>query len=756
MGIRLVQDGVVLADGSSAHPPPIAIAAGVLCFLSFVGSPVPVVYDWTLSAPPTDPGAVISSATSPGPTFLAEIDGGAYSATLVDEHGNTYVLDCAVPSVPIDPATGGIVQYVTTVASLRVTTGSSTNATVSVRCYATVGDGGGGVFCWTIGTPPADDGGINIVVSGVTTAWWVRQYAGPVRAEWFGAVGSGAGDMGPPLNSALVFLVSQHGGTLLLGAGKFRFTTPINGDNARNITIEGVGDCIGPASGDAVSTISYEANGSADAISLKHSNGFTLAKLAIEYTGTFSGTLVNIDGTNASPSSRFRLDRVRLSGNGVYTAAYLVTYANSYNGTFEKCTFDKCQQTFRGRAQAADFANNISYINCAWADAGAVIRQGSGVGDSNVFMSCSRGALFNGKVAEISCDFPVSGLTVSGEWVGDVFTGSAACFWWTFRGAGLVVSGGQYYGPGGSAIGLQPGVSGVSVHGNTFVDLSAAVDHPHLQDLVTFNAGTDVWTASVDHFLENGYAAVVETIGGTLPVGYSGTVTYWVVNTNRAAKTFQLSAAIGGAAVNGTTNGVGPLYVTGVLTNVHVTGNEQPAGALTNMYRPAAYTRGGEWQTPTVKAKLGTAWGGLQRSEPYAMRVSLTGPQSVASLATAVVLWDVVDLDWGGYYSAATGRFTAPITGWYVCRTIVAASPTTAGSTGAVLAYKNGALVVSRGTVLYADVGGRIVSSTLNDEVYLLAGDTIEIRYNNNDAVAAVNIGQDDALPYWSLRYVGN
>ncbi len=56
-------------------------------------------------------------------------------------------------------------------------------------CYATPGDGGGGEFIWRTGSPPADDGGINIVVTGVSTGWWQRQYSGPIAAKAFGAKG---------------------------------------------------------------------------------------------------------------------------------------------------------------------------------------------------------------------------------------------------------------------------------------------------------------------------------------------------------------------------------------------------------------------------------------------------------------------------------------------------------------------------------------------------------------------------------------
>ncbi len=188
-GIKLIQNGVVLATGSSAHPPPITIDVGFFCYLSFVGTPTPQTYSWSLDAPASDPGAVISSATSPGPTFLPQVDGGAYSVTLVDQLGNIYIVDMTAPTVPIDPAAGGIVQYVTTIATLRTQTGPATNATLVVRCYSTIGDGGGGTFCWDPTSTAADNGGTIIAPTGIATGRWKRQFSGPLDVLMFGARG---------------------------------------------------------------------------------------------------------------------------------------------------------------------------------------------------------------------------------------------------------------------------------------------------------------------------------------------------------------------------------------------------------------------------------------------------------------------------------------------------------------------------------------------------------------------------------------
>jgi len=71
------------------------------------------------------------------------------------------------------------------------------------------------------------------------------------------------------------------------------------------------------------------------------------------------------------------------------------------------------------------------------------------------------------------------------------------------------------------------------------------------------NNTTDVLTA-VGHGMTNGTRVRVRaSTGGALPTGLAADTDYYVIAA--AADTFQLSAALGGAAVNFTTNGAGTL-----------------------------------------------------------------------------------------------------------------------------------------------------------------------------------------------------
>lgn len=112
-GIKLIQEGVTLAAGTSVHPPPIAVDPDFLCFLSFTGTTTS--YDWRLSRP-AGSNAVISSATSAGPSFIPDIAGGTFTVTLIDDAQVVYTLDIQQASSSPIPGTGGTLGLIVDVA----------------------------------------------------------------------------------------------------------------------------------------------------------------------------------------------------------------------------------------------------------------------------------------------------------------------------------------------------------------------------------------------------------------------------------------------------------------------------------------------------------------------------------------------------------------------------------------------------------------------------------------------------------------
>src|ERR1700720_2079442 len=68
---------------------------------------------------------------------------------------------------------------------------NSTTQAVIVRNHSAENDGGGGVFCWMIGTATSNNGTI-VVPTTPNGGFWKRSFDGPVNVRWFGARGDGA------------------------------------------------------------------------------------------------------------------------------------------------------------------------------------------------------------------------------------------------------------------------------------------------------------------------------------------------------------------------------------------------------------------------------------------------------------------------------------------------------------------------------------------------------------------------------------
>ncbi len=226
-GIQLYQPGgvgTVNAAGAS-HPAPVTVDAGLLCYLSLVGATTPV-YSWSITRP-AGSSTVISSVTSASPSFNPDIDGGAYSVTLVDQALNTYVLDIVLPTAPTVPAVS-FGSVVTTLASLRVNGTITGVNSYSVMCYATIGDGGGGLFDYdSADVTSADDNGC-IIVAG--TRRYKRRIVGErISVRWFGATATttngsdGTNDVAA-FNSASTYAAANSAEVFIPG-GKYRLAT---------------------------------------------------------------------------------------------------------------------------------------------------------------------------------------------------------------------------------------------------------------------------------------------------------------------------------------------------------------------------------------------------------------------------------------------------------------------------------------------------------------------------------------------------
>lgn len=150
---------------------------------------------------------------------------------------------------------------------LASSTASAIGAEVVIaRGCVSVGDGGGGIFYWDPKSTAADDGGLVIQPSGVTTGRWKRIVGGPLNVRWFGALGDGRTDDTVAIQRALDIVQGgtqpyARGNTVTVPTGTYRVTAPR--DSAalwirnNNVSLVGEGtppygtriEVVGPGSG---------------------------------------------------------------------------------------------------------------------------------------------------------------------------------------------------------------------------------------------------------------------------------------------------------------------------------------------------------------------------------------------------------------------------------------------------------------------------------------------------------------------------
>lgn len=303
-GIKLIQGGVTLAAGTAVHPAPITVAVGVVCYLSFTGPTG--TYEWALPVRATGSVTVISSESSPGPTLVTDIDGGAYSITFTDDTATVYTLDLVTPTAQVVVGANGIVTYVTTIASLRVAgAGTASSATIYVACYATIGDGGGDTFNYDVNDTTSTDNSGTTILCG--TRRYKRNQAGgstDLTLLWFGPT---TANVATAINLAIQALPSgsSGGGRIDLGglSGAYTVGTKITVDRPVEIVPSKGASFVATASRCLELQANFRMVGNDRSMSWTSASNGTLFYV----TGAFPGT-------TAEPNIEIR--NMKLAGNG--------------------------------------------------------------------------------------------------------------------------------------------------------------------------------------------------------------------------------------------------------------------------------------------------------------------------------------------------------------------------------------------------------------------------------------------------------
>jgi hypothetical protein len=276
-----------------------------------------------------------------------------------------------------DPNINSCCRYFTAVGELggppgtmRSTPGDFENEVAILEGYTTPGDGGGGVFHWSLAG--IDDGGTVFGASpnvGAPVGYWVRIYSGALSVKWFGAKGTSTDDTSAiqaayraaaALGSASVYFPAGFYGvtsTVLIGdeiADAFTCISTI-GDGPITTAIVWMGsiDDIPPP----YAVLLYWRNKYARMVGISVRNGAT--------QGTMIGTLLSGPAAGTQSNSLTFKNCVWMDfSEGVQAGGGVNETAAASELLFINCSFQACINGFAG--QSTGNTINIWFHGCSF------------------------------------------------------------------------------------------------------------------------------------------------------------------------------------------------------------------------------------------------------------------------------------------------------------------------------------------------------------------------------------------------------
>lgn len=256
----------------------------------------------------------------------------------------------------------------------------------------------------------------------------------------YSAVGNDSTDNTSAIQSAMTAANAVGGGVVTLGPGTFRCSSGLTFYS--DVTLRGTG---GPG-GSSGTILKFTGTGSGRFIDGRSISNAKIEHLTILYSSaSFTGTLLDLGGTAASPGSSHTLDHVYLGGaSASQQTATLLRVNGQHTCSYNHVQFGHCNIAIQGLegATSDDFANGLTFNSPFFAHyASAAIKQPG------------QGWTFNGGVGEPkdngspsgfidSSDLTITvpqGFTWNGGWLGDV---SATGSWVKWSGRGFKWNGG--------------------------------------------------------------------------------------------------------------------------------------------------------------------------------------------------------------------------------------------------------------------------------------------------------------------------
>lgn len=337
---------------------------------------------------------------------------------------------------------------------------------------------GTGTFRWHAGDV---DAAVVGMVLGSGSGRWKRVYTrGSVQVEWFGAVGNWNGSAGTDNASAITAAIAwceANKEQLRFGRGTFACgsTISVNGlSNHQWVGVSNFGDTTNVCSivytGPGISTRFVDARGT---------GAFAVSRLRIvaqPSSGSFTGKLVDLDGTEVAPTGFPVLDNIVLDIVG--STGVAVSLDNVYNARLSDVLVARCSIGVQG--VSTGFSNAVILDNVLFALGTVAACCVKNPGKSWQIKNCAFEGLVNGSANGIWAEEPSFGLTVEGAWCGDT-TGAVPGSWirGSFFGAKFTANVFEtYLNEEIVAIDLgygSTGVNGVKIEANQFTGVKTAV-----------------------------------------------------------------------------------------------------------------------------------------------------------------------------------------------------------------------------------------------------------------------------------------
>lgn len=332
-------------------------------------------------------------------------------------------------------------------------------------------------------------------------------------------------------------------GVIQIGAGSISTGGNINLDGRTSVTIRGMGCTTAGAS--PASIVTHSGSGSTAIISCRSAIGVKLQGFMLLYNNAgFTGDCIDMR-LSTSSTAFYEISDMYIGGAGVSGSASAINIGNSQSGVIQRCNFAGNGVGIQGRAISGDYISAVTIRDNQFIN--STTRHISNLGEGHLISGNAFEALTGGIAGSIVNDFPVHGVSVTGNWFGDVTSGSATQLVMNGEGwsvtdnligfnTGIIgldiaanskdftVSGNYFHGgtaSGNTSINIQSGCTMYDVsrnqHFNVATKLAGSVTSSQIHRAVVDDAATFLWQNS-----SGNPAMQINTNNGRVGFGVSG------------------------------------------------------------------------------------------------------------------------------------------------------------------------------------------------------------------------------------------